>query len=612
MTDAPTEQSTQAHEGTNRRGDAVALAVLAALLALTLWNRFHFDGWLARYDLMTFFLPWYEHLGERLRAGDVPGWNPHLFSGSPFAGDPESGWMYLPAMIATPLFEDVRVAFKVMLAIGLVVGAFSVYWYARVLSMRPVAALLTAVLFGFGPLLQWSSYCCLIFGQYVIWIPLALTGIELALRRRTWRKRLAPWCLTGLAVSQMFAGWIGEGWIYIVLFLGFYILYRAVFSPPEPGRPGKRRLADMLATGVVALGSGALLATAGIWPRFAANAESHLAGARYSELGREGILNPPWELDRLFQEVFGTEYNSRRAALGGVTLVLALLAPLVAGRRFAIPFFLPVTLIAFVLALDTTILHEIFYLIPRYEDLHEHDPWRTVALGTLGPAVLAGATLESLLRRSERSERWRGLIPLAVQQLVAIFVIALLVSEGDREVEWPFYTAATAATVLAVALALAPRVRASAASLSPRRWAPALLIVAAFLQFPGLDLTGSWFEWPEQETWERHWRPDPVVEETLASEVSDEDPGGAGEFLQARLAEGEPFRYVGYGGVGYPDDPARGGNYQGRRFEPVVHALLVSGRPVFLDLYEIQGYNPLQCGLTPPRCWPETPRTGSW
>ena len=82
--------------------DARALAVLVGLTTLVAWNRLAFDGWLARMDLITFFLPWYAFLGERLRAFDVPGWNPHLFSGTPFAGDPGSGWMYLPAMLFTP------------------------------------------------------------------------------------------------------------------------------------------------------------------------------------------------------------------------------------------------------------------------------------------------------------------------------------------------------------------------------------------------------------------------------------------------------------------------------------------------------------------------------
>jgi hypothetical protein len=111
MTTETREPSMEQRASASWRGDAIALAALTALLALTLWNRFHFDGWLARYDLMTFFLPWYEHLGQELRAFEVPGWNPHLFSGAPFAGDPESGWMYFPAMIATFFFSKVTVAF---------------------------------------------------------------------------------------------------------------------------------------------------------------------------------------------------------------------------------------------------------------------------------------------------------------------------------------------------------------------------------------------------------------------------------------------------------------------------------------------------------------------
>src|SRR6185295_327699 len=89
----------------DKPSDTVALTILAALTALVTWNRLTFDAWLTRLDLFTFFLPWYTYLGERLQAFDVPGWNPHLLSGTPFAGDPESGWMYLPAMLAFALIS---------------------------------------------------------------------------------------------------------------------------------------------------------------------------------------------------------------------------------------------------------------------------------------------------------------------------------------------------------------------------------------------------------------------------------------------------------------------------------------------------------------------------
>src|SRR3954469_16527601 len=109
------------HAETSRQSDRLALAVLAALTALVTWNRLTFDTWLTRLDLYTFFLPWYTYLGERLRAFDVPAWNPHLFSGTPFAGDPESGWMYAPAMLAFA-FIATPLAFKAMVAMQLAIA----------------------------------------------------------------------------------------------------------------------------------------------------------------------------------------------------------------------------------------------------------------------------------------------------------------------------------------------------------------------------------------------------------------------------------------------------------------------------------------------------------
>ncbi|MDQ3856213.1 MAG: hypothetical protein M3281_07460, partial [Chloroflexota bacterium] len=50
-------------------------------------------------DSSVFFYPMFSYLGQSLRAGDIPQWNPWLLSGAPFAADPQSGWMYLPAML---------------------------------------------------------------------------------------------------------------------------------------------------------------------------------------------------------------------------------------------------------------------------------------------------------------------------------------------------------------------------------------------------------------------------------------------------------------------------------------------------------------------------------
>ena len=621
------------------RRDAVALAVLTALTAIVAWNRLVFDSWLTRFDLFTFFLPWYTFLGERLRAFDVPGWNPHLFSGAPFAGDPESGWMYLPAMLLFALLPTLA-AFKGMVAVQLAVAAFTTYALARALGMGALASLTAAVLYLTGPFLYWNTHCCLIFSQFATWIPLALLGIELALRAGSWRDRIAAWFLGGFAVSQMLGGWIGEGWLYAMLLPAAYIGYRALLSPPRPGVSLPERVTAGVATGFGVLGSGLALAAAGMLPRFAVNAETNLAGGDYSALGEAGVLNPPWAWDYLLAQTVGvgSGYHVRAASFGGAAVVLSLLALVMAGRRLAVPFFAGLTLIALVLTLETTPLHYLFYLIPRYREFHDHDAWRVISLAAIGPAMLSGTAIASL-------PGWRGrraLLPVVFVPLGLMVLADAVLRRREMALGWQ-PLAAAALTTLLVAAVMAIPVRAERAttpehpsrvssrqSVSFRRrrnldapettvpWSRdgaresslphgttrsvgnaltaflmTLILAVAFLLPTGLELTGSWFGWPPNRFWEPQWRPDPAWEAALRADVQASDPGGAGAFLQEHLAASGPFRYAGYAGFGYPGDQARAGSYMGRRFEPAIQALLVNGRPIYLGLYDIQGYNPL-------------------
>jgi hypothetical protein len=628
------------------RSDGLALTVLAGITALVAWNRLAFDSWLTRFDLFTFFLPWYTFLGERLRDFAVPGWNPHLFSGTPFAGDPESGWMYLPAMLFFSLLAPLA-AFKGMVAFQLAVAALSTYLFARVLGMGAMASLIAAVVYLTGPFLHWNTYCCLIFGQFGAWIPLALLGIELSLRASRWRDRIAAWFLGGFAVSQMLAGWIGEGWLYAMLLPAAYIGYRALISPPTratPLRPGGagtflgRTLVDIataIITGIGVLGSGVALAAAGMLPRYTINAETNLAGGDYAALGEAGVLNPPWTLDYLLTQTVGvgSDYHFRAASLGGTVVVLSLLALPMARRRFAVPFFVVLTLVAMILTLDTTPLHQLFYLIPRYREFHDHDAWRTMALAAIGPALLSGATIESL-------PRWRGrrnLLPIVFVPLLFMVVVAVVLWQAGRTIGWQPLVAATLTTgliALAVAIPLQnagtemrkrhPRrdevsfqgttdlvvpshindqrqnsLRSDATRSKPSRRdasanvIPMLILVLALLFPTVLELTGSWLAWPPHQSWERLWRPNPAEDAALIQDVSRTDSAGAGRFLQAQLGSSGPFRYAGYGGYGYPGDEARRESYMERRFDPAISALLVNGRPIYLGLYDIQGYNPL-------------------
>jgi hypothetical protein len=573
------------------RADAIGVAVFAALTALVAWNRFSFDRWLSRHDLLTFFLPWYGALGDRLRSGDIPGWNPHIFSGTAFAGDPESGWMYLPAMLFFP-FLSVLTAFKAMVAFQLVVAGLSTYAFSRVLGMGVVGSLVATTVFTFGPFLQHNTYCCTVRAQLATWIPMALLGIELALRAKRWRHRVAPWFLTGFAISQMFAGWTGQGVVLGLLVVASFLAYRAVVSPPPQAAVGGLRPRLVLGgvTGVAILGLGVALGAAGIFPRLETNQQTHLAGGDYSQLGQPHMA-PPYPLDFLLVNLFGDGHEQRGIAIGGTALVLCLLAPFLAGRRFAVPYFLGLSLVVYILSLDTTPIHRLFYLIPRFQILHEHSPRQVLTVVLIGPTILCGAAVDSLWR-------WRGrrrLLPLVFTPLVLYGILAAALPNDVGFVGWPPLIAAAVVTILIALFVAAPP------TLGVRSWSgravrlvPVLILAVAFLQPTGEDIVRSTLGRPLDPRWVPFWSPNPVYDRAIAVNMATTDPGGAGEFLQARQKDSAaPFRYVGYGGIGHPGDTGRG-TYMDRRMQPNIQAILVNARAMRLGLSQIQGYNPLQ------------------
>ncbi len=59
-------------------------------------------------DITAFWVPTHCYLGQSLREGTIPAWNPFVFTGTPFVADPQSGWMFLlPMLLYTALPCDV-------------------------------------------------------------------------------------------------------------------------------------------------------------------------------------------------------------------------------------------------------------------------------------------------------------------------------------------------------------------------------------------------------------------------------------------------------------------------------------------------------------------------
>ena len=548
-----------------RRADLAVGLLLVILTLVAVWDLV-VGGTVVGKDTITQYYTWHSYLGERLRAGDVPGWNPHQFSGAPFAGDPLSGWSYLPAMILFTALP-VSAAAKGYLFVHLLLAGLFAYALARVLRMNLAGALLAAVAYEFNVFIYWRNLCCSPYASVMAWLPLAILGVELAVRSTRWPERGLWLGVGGLALSQILAAWPGQGSYYALLALGGYVAYRALLFPPENTRGLRGRVLGSLIHGGGVLLFGFGLAAAGLLPRLEYQTLSTLADG-YGNI--EGV--------RAAWGGWTSDDWKRLPAPGliypGLTvLVLALAAPLVARTRHAAPFFLLLSLFALVLSTpDGTVLHSALYsLLPGFEWMHPHGPGRIKVILYLGLALLAGATVSRL---GERGAGSLVAVPAATSLLLAACVVALLATEGP-----PAGLGVGVSVVSLSALAVANAcVAAYALSPKGRRGAVLLMVLVLFVD---LLVAGR-----------------ATVAERADADLGKDlvkvdlsryfEPTGAARFLRSEVEE-EPARYFGYG-------PRRMGdgwsfNYNNRFAERETSSLLASNMGTPLGLQSIQGYN---------------------
>ena len=548
-----------------RRKDLAVCLLLVAFSLVAVWDLV-VGGTVVGKDTITQYYTWHSYLGERLRSGDIPAWNPHQFSGAPFAGDPLSGWTYLPAMVLFTALP-VSAAAKGYLFVHLLLAGLFTYALARALRMNLAGALLAAVAYEFNVFMYWRNLCCSPYASVMAWLPLAILGVELAVRSARWPERSLWLGVGGLALSQILAAWPGQGSYYALLALGGYVAYRTLLFPPENVRGLRGRALGSLVHGGGVLLFGFGLAAAGLLPRLEYQTLSTLADG-YGNIEGVRAAWGGWTSDdwkRL--PTPGLIYP------GLTVLALALAAPLVARGRHATPFFLVLSLCALVLSTpDGTPLHSaLYFLLPGFEWMHPHGPGRIKVILYLGPALLAGATMSRL---GERDARSLLAVPAAASLLLAVCVAALLATEGP-----PSGLGMGASLVSLSALAVANAcVAVYALSPTGRRGAAFLMVLVLFVD---LSVAGR-ATVAERAT---AGLGKDLVKVDLSRYFA---PTGASEFLRSHTEE-QPARYFGYG-------PRRLGdrwsfNYNNWFAERDTSALLASNMGTPLGLQSIQGYN---------------------
>jgi hypothetical protein len=571
--------------------DVMGIAGTLLVTGILAWHRLYLENGLAYLDVATFYMPWYAHLGEAVRALDIPGWNPFLFSGTPFAGDPQSGWWYFPAMFFFTILDPVP-AYQAYIVFHLALAGVSTYALCRMWGMAIIPALLAGAAYQAGPFVSHVS-CCLIHVQLATWIPLGLIGVEQIVRSKHLNRRAVGWLITGFAMSQMIAGWPGQGMYNGCLLIGGYLAFRLLISH-ENGALGLRdRVVRLVTDGAGTLGLALGWAAAGLLPRLDIVSRTNVAWGEY-----EGFQNDKyssgWSVIRMF-DLFWSDNNGYQSLLfylGAPVLVLMTAGVLLGWNRPWVPYLTMTTVLTSVMALKPTIIHQVLFLLPRYEELHSHVPSRVLAVQWIGPVVLAATAVDVLLKSPSRP----AILRAAGLGLVVWLGPAFWLHAVGWAVPWPSFAAAGMATLIVgfFAITSTPPSERYSRFVPRAQGVLAVLLLLLVVADPAGRRIVSTLRTGETMSEVIQIPTGPIARDAVPQNDASTDPGGAGEFLQTLRDQGDYFRFFGYENV-----LQQGGNgyltfYRENFANPTAIAILINARPMRLHLNDVQGYNPVQ------------------
>ncbi len=386
------------------------------------------DQVIAGRDLNHAFLPWWRFALDSLRGGELPLWNPYLFSGTPFLANPQPALFYPPVWLIglLPLTQAVGM----LLLFHLWLAGLGAYAWLRAEGADRGGGLLGAVVFAFSGYFSVHVFA----GHIGVVMTQAWLSVILWAYRRAVARSSLPWAaLGGVPVALSLLGGHTASFLYVGLVWGVYALYIGM-RDSEFGKP-------LFLAGVMAL-VGLGLAAVQLLPTWEFVGHSTRQSADYAFAS--GYSWPPGYLVTLLIPNFFGEplragywgesvYEEFIFYVGVAPLLLTLL--LGTGRKLGhrlVPWLAGLAVGGLLLALGQFgILHRIAYtFIPIFGSARA--PARAGFLFTFSLAALAGLLFTRLRQKpakglSDLAKRIRGPLFWLIGGLVALLVLAGLV-----------------------------------------------------------------------------------------------------------------------------------------------------------------------------------------
>ena len=408
---------------TREAGRALAGPLLIVAGVLVVLHDVAFGGLITLGDISTYFLPNYCFLGKSLAAGHLPAWNPYTMAGTPFASDPQSGWMYLlPMALFTVLPCDP--AMRLMIVCLPILAGLGLYGFLRIEgSSRPAATVggLALALGMSGAELVTS----LPFAGTLAWTSLGLAAAARYVRAGTWASRMAWAGLVAVLWGQLAAAHLSVGLLMGTAVLCAYLVAASV----RHVRAGTWTVGHALGLALLLLPWVATLNAAFLLPRLSYLSETNLSlgYGRLEQLARQlaGFPAVPRQIGAAAAPDWPLDLGASPAAhLGAVTLGLSFAAMWCRERRHLVVAFSLLGSAAYVLSLRS-VAKWVLDAAPswRVVDFYLRRPdWMGYGV-MLSIAVLGAIGLDAWLRADSNSRRvlmaapgvilW-GLLPLGL------------------------------------------------------------------------------------------------------------------------------------------------------------------------------------------------------
>jgi len=107
-------------------------------------------------DIATLFYPWRHFQSAFWREGELPLWNPHILSGSPFLGNTESALFYPPNVIF--YFLPIPLAWTLKLLLNIVIAGTATALFVRTVGGNKWGAISAGIVFALtGNMTTWQG-----------------------------------------------------------------------------------------------------------------------------------------------------------------------------------------------------------------------------------------------------------------------------------------------------------------------------------------------------------------------------------------------------------------------------------------------------------------------